>query len=408
MKLLYRAVRFEPRPHSREGGKGGKMVAPHGGILINRLVEPDKVEALKADMAGMPRVDITGETEVELQNIALGTFSPLEGFMGRADVEGIIKEDRLESGMVWTIPVMLDVSTDVAAGLPESGDVALYNGRGEPEAVLRMEEKFDIDRPAACETVFGTKDMEHPGVAKLMGAREVFLGGKVSVLERKKHQYDRYNLSPSETRVLFREKGWKTVVGFQTRNPPHRAHEYLQKCALESVDGLFVNPVIGKKKKGDFTDDLILETYQHLIDNFYPRDRAVMSILPFEMRYAGPKEAVWHSIVRKNFGCTHFIVGRDHAGVGDYYDTYAAHRIFDNYEFKDLGITPMFYDHTFYCRKCGNLGSMKTCPHGKEDLISPAGKRIRATITEDADVEPEMMRPEIVQILKASKHPFVE
>jgi sulfate adenylyltransferase len=208
--------------------------------------------------------------------------------------------------------------------------------------------------------------------------------------------------------MLFKEKGLKTVVGFQTRNPPHRAHEYLQKCALESVDGLFINPVIGRKKAGDFTDELILQSYQCLIDNFYPRDRAVMSILPTEMRYAGPKEAIFHALVRKNFGCTHFIVGRDHAGVGDYYDTYAAHRIFDDFDGRDLDITPMFYDHTFFCRKCGNMGSKKTCPHGREDQIAPAGKRIRATITENATVEPELMRPEIVEILKASPKPFVE
>jgi len=384
------------------------MIAPHGGRLVNRFVPEDKVAALRKDMAHMPRVNIPEEMVVELQNFAQGTFSPLEGFMLRSDVEGITAKNRLENGMAWTIPIMLDVSEAVAKDIKEGAQAALYGPDGRGEAVLEVEERYQLNREAVAKAVFGTVDKAHPGVAKLFQMAEVFLGGKVHVLERKKHRYDRYNLSPAETRMLFKERGWRTVVGFQTRNPPHRAHEYLQKCALESVDGLFINPVIGRKKAGDFTDELILETYQYLIDNFYPRDRAVMSILPFEMRYAGPKEAIFHAIVRKNFGCTHFIVGRDHAGVGDYYDTYAAHRIFDEFDPKDLGVTPMFYDNTFFCKRCGNMASKKTCPHGKDDLIAPSGKRIRAIITERAAVEPELMRPQIVDILQSSKKPFVE
>lgn len=384
------------------------MIAPHGGRLVKRFAPKDDVEKLREEAGSLPRVDVSPELVVDLQNIAQGTFSPLEGFLLKADVESIIAGDRLDNGMVWTIPILLDVSREAADGFSPGDRLALFGPDGKAEAVMDLAEKFTFDREALASRVFGTTDPAHPGVEKLMKMKEVLLGGKVTVLERKAHRYDRYNLSPAETRMLFREKGWRTVVGFQTRNPPHRAHEYLQKCALESVDGLFINPVIGKKKPGDFTDDLILETYQHLIDNFYPRDRAIMSILPFEMRYAGPKEAIFHALVRKNYGCSHFIVGRDHAGVGDYYDTYAAHRIFESFDQADLGVTPMFYDHSFYCKKCANMGSKKTCPHGREDLILPAGKRIRAIITEKASVEPELMRPEIADILQNAKDPFVK
>jgi sulfate adenylyltransferase len=275
-----------------------------------------------------------------------------------------------------------------------------------PLALLHVEEKYQFDKRKIAKGVFGTDDEKHPGVQRLFGLPDVFLAGPVDLLEDIRNPYQQYNLSPKETRYLFRQKGWTTVVAFQTRNPPHRAHEYIQKCALEICDGLFINPVIGKKKRGDFTDQIILQAYQTLIDGFYPSERVVMSILPWQMRYAGPKEAIFHAIVRKNFGCTHHIIGRDHAGVGDYYDTYAAHRVFD--DFPDLGIQPLFFEHSFYCQSCQNMATAKTCPHEKSSWLSPSGTKIRGIITEGAEVAPEIMRPEIAKVLAVADRPFVE
>jgi sulfate adenylyltransferase len=282
----------------------------------------------------------------------------------------------------------------------------LQSAQDAPLALLHLEEKYRYDKGAIAKGVFGTDDQKHPGVHKLFSLPQTFLAGAVDLIEDLRAPYERYHLSPQETRYLFGQKGWNTVAAFQTRNPPHRAHEYIQKCALEICDGLFINPVIGPKKPGDFTDDLILRSYQTLIDQFYPQDRVVMSILPWQMRYAGPKEAIFHAIVRKNFGCSHHIIGRDHAGVGNYYDAYAAHRIFEDYP--DLDIKPLFFENSFYCQACGNMATSKTCPHDQSAWLSPSGTKIRGIITEGAQVAPEIMRPEIAQVLSGDAHPFVE
>ena len=379
---------------------------PHGGELIDRVLsEEKKVEAL-AEVPGMFQLTVSDETVSEIRNIARGAFSPLEGFLNRADLESVVIEGHLPNGLAWTIPILLTAGDSQADTLKEGQTLVLMDREGAPLALLHLEEKYKYDKRKIARGVFGTEDEKHPGVQRLLSFPDTFLGGTVDLIQDTRKPYEKYNLFPKETRYLFQQKGWDTVVAFQTRNPPHRAHEYIQKCALEICDGLFINPVIGKKKSGDFTDDLILKAYQTLIDSFYPKDRVAMSILPWQMRYAGPKEAIFHAIVRKNFGCTHHIIGRDHAGVGDYYDTYAAHRIFD--DFPTLGIQPLFFDHSFFCQDCGNMATAKTCPHDKSSWLSPSGTKIRGIITESAQVAPEIMRPEIVEVLLGEECPFVK
>ncbi|KPL19447.1 MAG: sulfate adenylyltransferase [candidate division Zixibacteria bacterium SM23_81] len=382
------------------------LIKPHGGKLVNRILSPEKGADILTEIPGMFQLTVSAETVSEVQNLARGVFSPLEGFMGSADVESVVKEGRLAKGLAWTIPILLAVEESQARFLKEGQTLTLMDEAGIPLALLHLEEKYRFDKLKIARGVFGTDDEKHPGVKKFLGLHDVFLSGAVDLLEDIRIPYKRYNLSPKETRYLFRKRRWDTVVAFQTRNPPHRAHEYIQKCALEICDGLFINPVIGRKKSGDFTDELILKAYQTLIDDFYPQNRVVMSILPWQMRYAGPKEAIFHAIVRKNFGCTHHIIGRDHAGVGDYYDTYAAHRIFA--DFPDLGIQPLFFEHSFYCQACENMATAKTCPHQKDSWLTPSGTKIRGIITEGAEVASEIMRPEIVEVLASADDPFVE
>jgi len=381
------------------------LIQPHGGKLVDRIMGPQERQQAQQELSGWPQVVLAVDMVSEVKNIARGVFSPLEGFLGRDQLESVVREGRLPDGLPWTIPILLAVDDQQADRLKEGQPLALMGPGGDPLAVMHLEEKYRFDRAEIARGVFGTDDQAHPGVKGLFGLPEVFLAGPIDLLEDIKTPYPKYNLSPRETRYLFKQKGWDTVVAFQTRNPPHRAHEYIQKCALEICDGLFINPVIGRKKPGDFTDDLILQAYQTLIDDFYPDNRVVMSILPWQMRYAGPREAIFHAIVRKNFGCTHHIIGRDHAGVGDYYDTYAAHRIFA--DFPNLGIQPLFFEHSFWCRDCGNMGTSKTCPHDKTSWLSPSGTKIRGIITEGAEVAPEIMRPEIARVLTSQDHPFV-
>jgi sulfate adenylyltransferase len=397
----------QKKPGFRELGKGRElMLRPHGGKLVNRVLSKDAKNAVLEDARSFRKLVVSGENITDIHNITTGIFSPLKGFLNHEDLTSIVKHDTLAKGISWTIPILLSVGKEESKRFSEGESILLTKENGNPVALMELEDKFSFDRSKLCEAVFGTTKTEHPGVKKTFEGDGIYLGGDIQLLELEKHHYDQYKLTPAQTRYLFREKGWKTVVGFQTRNPPHRAHEYLQKCALEICDGLFINPVIGKKKVGDFTDPLILKAYETHLRLFFPPNRAVMSILPFEMRYAGPKEAIFHAIVRKNFGCTHFIVGRDHAGVGNYYDSYAAQRIFEDFE--DLGIQPLFFDHSFFCRKCGSMGTTKTCPHDKKHHMGPSGTKIRAIVTEGSTIAPEIMRPQIAALLREAKDPFVK
>jgi sulfate adenylyltransferase len=365
------------------------------------LQGPDR-EHLLAEVQRLPRVDISAEVASEVWNLGIGAFSPLEGFMGPEDFRATLYEKHLTNDVPWTIPIVLDVSAEQASHLGK--DVGLwYSGR--PLALLADSAPYRYDRHAYAKQVFGTEGLEHPGVAHVFALRDVLLGGRITVLGEVESPFARYRLTPVETRALFTTKGWATVVGFQTRNVPHLGHEYVQKTALTFVDGIFINPVIGRKKVGDFTDEVILGAYEALVRHYYPPARAVLATLHTEMRYAGPREAIFHAIVRKNFGCTHFIVGRDHAGVGQYYAPYAAQEIFD--DFPDLGITPLFFTAFFYCRRCGSVANEKTCPHNADERLDFSGTLLRRLLTE-RQAPDGLIRPEVAEIILRTEQPFVE
>lgn len=377
---------------------------PHGGRLVSRVASEAKRDRIFAEASEFQSIAINLEKAVEVENIAKGVYSPLEGFMLREDLESCLKEMRLSNDVPWTMPILLDIKKEETRNIVE-GEEVLLKLHEVPIATIEAEEIYQYDKKKFAKAVFGTEDKRHPGVRKIEEMKDMLLGGRITLLNSAPNPHERYTLWPKETRVLFKEKGWKTVVGFQTRNAPHRGHEAIQKTALALVDGLFVNPVIGKKKPGDFRDDVILEAYRVLIENYYPRDTAVLAILRYEMRYAGPREAIHHAIMRKNFGCTHFIVGRDHAGVGNFYPPYAAQEIFK--EFPDLGISPLFFREFFYCHKCEGLVNEKTCPHSESDRIRFSGTKIRELIMQRKKPPPEVMRPEIAEVILSFEDPFV-
>jgi sulfate adenylyltransferase len=382
------------------------MIQPHGGKLVDRVLKgKDKDKAL--DKApSLPRLAIDAELVSDIENIATGVYSPLEGFLGQADFRAVLETSRLASDLAWTIPIVLDVDKATADGLKTGTEVLLAAKDGRPLAILHLREKYGFDKGETAEKVFGTRDPAHPGVAKVLAMKDVLLAGPVDLIETTPTPFDRWKLSPKETRVLFEAKGWRTVVGFQTRNTPHLGHEYVQKAALTFTDGLFINPVIGRKKKGDFKDEVILASYEEAIRLYYIKDRTAMAILQMEMRYAGPKEAIHHAIIRKNFGCTHIIIGRDHAGVGTYYPPFAAQDIFD--EFPDLGIVPMFFRSFSHCKKCGSVVNEKICPHPPSDHIQFSGTKIRDLLVKGECPPAELMRPEVARVIMAFKEPFNE
>jgi sulfate adenylyltransferase len=377
---------------------------PHGGTLVDRTMPAEERAAAAEAAARMPFLEVSPELATETMNIATGVFSPLQGFLGRDDFESVLAHGRLASGVPWTIPIVLDLPGAEARRLPDQ--VALCDQDG-PFAVLEVREVYMYNREQYARAVFGTTDDRHPGVARLQGLQDHLVGGRIRVFRDVEASggLERYRLRPAETRVLFDARRWRTVVGFQTRNVPHLGHEYVQKTALSFVDGIFVNPVVGRKKAGDFSDEIILRSYDALVTHYYPRDRAALSTLETEIRYAGPREAVHHAILRKNFGCTHFIVGRDHAGVGDFYAPYAAQAAFDSYP--DLGIQPLFFTAFFYCTRCAGLANEKTCPH-TDSRQSFSGTLLRRAITtEDADVL-QFIRPEVAAVLRSVEHAFVK
>lgn len=380
------------------------MIQPHGGKLIDRTLEGKKKDAALAAAGRMPRLTVEAETVSDLENIATGVYSPLQGFLGEADFKSVLAGSRLSSDVPWTVPIVLDADEGAAGKLKIGDEVLLAAEDGRPVAVLHLEEKYGYDRGETAEKVFGTRDPAHPGVAKVLGLKDVLLAGAIDLIEASPTPFDRWKLAPKETRVLFESKGWKTVVAFQTRNTPHLGHEYLQKAALTFTDGLFINPVIGKKKKGDFKDEVILASYEEAIRRYYVKDRTALAILQMEMRYAGPREAIHHAILRKNFGCTHIIIGRDHAGVGSYYAPFAAQDIFE--AFPDLGIAPMFFRSFSWCRTCGAVVNEKICPHPPAEHVQFSGTKIRDLLVKGECPPAELMRPEVAEVIMRFKEPF--
>lgn len=377
---------------------------PHGGKLVNRVATRARAERILQEIGELRTIPLTDGTAVDLENIARGIYSPLEGFMVREDFESTLNNMRLANDVPWTLPIVLDVGRETLGGISEGDEVALTH-RGQPIAVMEVEEMYTHDKKETAEKVFGTTSSEHPGVVKIMESGDLLVGGRITLLKSLPNPYSNYTLWPQETRILFRERGWKYVVGFQTRNAPHMGHEAIQKTALAIADGLFVNPVIGKKKPGDFRDEVILEAYRSLIEHYFPKNTVALVVLRYEMRYAGPKEAIHHAIMRKNYGCTHFIVGRDHAGVGNFYPPYAAQEIFK--KFPDLGIQPLFFREFFYCRKCGGMVNEKTCPHPEGDRVRISGTTIRKMLSRRKMPPKEMMRPEVAKTILSFDNPFV-
>lgn len=374
-------------------------IAPHGRELVNRVLSgPERSEAL--ERAESLRKLPLGPWELsDLELIAVGAFSPLKGFLSRADYLRVVREMHLEGGLPWSIPVTLSVGRETAAPLRIGEEVALVGAGGQIYGLLNLEEKFEYDKSLEARSVYRTEDPAHPGVQKLLAQGDVLLAGPVRLVNRPAHSFTDYHFEPAETRRIFAEKGWRRVVGFQTRNPIHRAHEYIQKCALEIVDGLFLNPLVGQTKGDDISAEVRMKSYQVILEKYYPPDRTMLAVFPAAMRYAGPREAIFHALVRKNYGCTHFIVGRDHAGVGNYYGTYDAQRIFDEFELGELGITPLFFEHTFYCRRCGNMASAKTCPHATAEHLTLSGTRVREMLRSRQVPPPEFTRPEVAEVL---------
>ncbi len=371
------------------------MPVPHGGKLVYRINENKNIE-------DMQKIEIGNEIAHDVENIAYGIFSPLEGFVCREDFENILHNMRLSNDLPWTIPIVFDLN---AKYIKEGDEIALIARNG-MIATFTIEDIYKYNKKEYAEKVFKTIDAHHPGVKKVMEMGNKLAGGKIELVKEGKEKFEKYHLKPYETRILFKEKGWKEIVAFQTRNVPHLGHEYVQKTALTFVDGIFINPIIGKKKKGDFRDEVIINAYDALIKHYYLKDSAVLAILRTEMRYAGPREAIFHAIIRKNFGCTHFIVGRDHAGVGNYYKPYEAHEIFN--EFPDLGITPIFFKSFFYCKKCNGVVNEKICPHGKEHHVYYSGTKIREMIKKGKMPPENMMRKEVAEIVMGYANPFVD
>jgi sulfate adenylyltransferase len=375
-------------------GATRELVAPHGGTLVDRVVTGADADALRTKAQSLPLVTLTDTQAADLEMIAVGAMSPIEGFLGKADYESVLENVRLASGAVWSLPITLRVHEDVAGD-----EVALASPDGQLLAVMQVTERYEGDKTREAELVYGTTEDAHPGVAILYSQGDVILAGPVQVFDFQPNLFGELLLTPAQTRAKFEEHGWKTVVGFQTRNPVHRAHEYILKSSLEIVDGLLLHPLVGRTKEGDIPAEVRMKCYDVLLENYFPADRVELAVFPAAMRYAGPREAVFHAMTRKNYGCSHFIVGRDHAGVGSYYGTYEAQEFLGQFTPDELGMTILKYEHSFFCTKCDAMASAKTCPHGKEEHVFLSGTKVREMLGNGEKPPVQFSRPEVAQVL---------
>jgi sulfate adenylyltransferase len=374
---------------------------PHGGQLVNRMLRGHMRQAVRERAEHLHKIDLNPMNLSDLELIAIGAMSPLAGFMGQADYERVVSEMRLSNNLLWSIPVTLAVNSETAATINLGQEVALCED-GNVLAVMEVAEKFAYDKEKEAELVYRTTEDAHPGVARLHAQGDVLLGGEIWVVELPAAagvEFPELRHTPAQSRRMFARRGWRRIVGFQTRNPIHRAHEYIQKAALEIVDGLFIHPLVGETKPDDIPADVRIASYEAILRDYYPADSVLLGVFPAAMRYAGPREAIFHALLRKNYGCTHFIVGRDHAGVGNYYGTYDAQRIFDDFKKDEIGIEILPFDYTFYCKKCGMVVSAKTCPHDKENWILLSGTQVRAMLEKGEMLPPEFTRPEVSKVL---------
>jgi sulfate adenylyltransferase len=377
---------------------------PHGGRLVNRVLDDRSRLKVLAEIAHLPRLRPSIDVTYDVEKIAIGAYSPLEGFMGSEDLDSVLDRSRLANDLPFSLPVLFTTPGEDRAALEdirEGDDVVLVDDRDQPFATLKVQERFRIDRRRIAERSFGTTDVKHPNVADLMAGGDQAIAGPINLIHRLDLPAGALELSPAETREEFRRRGWKNVAAYQCRNPPHTAHEYLQRLTLEreDIDGLFVHPVVGRLKQGDYRPEVILSAYRELLSAYYPHDRAFLSSMSITMRYAGPKAALFFAIVRKNYGCSHYIVGRDQAGVGNFYDPYACHRIFDEF---DIGVIPLRYEETYFCRRCGWMATPKTCRHPETDRVATSQTLIRASLARREPLPMEIIRPEVAKVLQGS------
>jgi ATP sulfurylase len=379
-------------------------IPPHGGKLVDRLARGDEAEHLLQRAGALPRIRLDARTTADAELIATGALSPLEGFMGREDYLGVVRDVHLKNGLLFPIPITLSVPRAEAAQFKEGSEAALTDASGAVVGTIEIAEKYELDRDLEAKEVYKTTEAKHPGVAWIFERRdEVALGGKITLARRTiERKFPEHHRDPSEVRGIIAARGWRRTVAFQTRNPIHRAHEYLLRCALEITDGLAVHPLVGETKGDDVPAATRVRCYEVLLDKYFPKDRTLLTVFPFAMRYAGPREALLHAISRQNYGFSHFIVGRDHAGVGNYYGTYDAQRIFDTLSPGELAIQTLFFEHSFYCRACAGVASIKTCPHGEDQRLVLSGTRVRELLTAGEAPPPEYSRPEVAAILIAA------
>ena len=385
------------------------LIAPHGGELIITLVSESERVALVDRAQSLTRIPLGSRQLADLEMLAIGAYSPLNGFMTQQDYLGVVNTMHLSNGLPWSIPITLAITAEQAATVSEGSEVALVNAADEIQAILTVQEKYGYDKSLEARLVYRTEDAAHPGVKVVYEQGDVLLGGPVQVVALQHQAFAEYRYTPTQARALFAERGWKRIVAFQTRNPVHRAHEYIQKCAMETVDGLFLHPLVGDTKGDDIPADVRMRCYEVLLKDYYPQDRVALGVLPAAMHYAGPREAIFHALLRKNYGCSHFIVGRDHAGVGNYYGTYDAQHIFAEFDAASLGIIPMFFDHTFFCKVCEGMASLKTCPHSSENHIILSGTKVRQMLQSGQIPPREFSRPEVAQVLiDAMRQPIAQ